>query len=96
MDQGQSEAAAKGGGEGKSWSGEKNRRLHQPNEGERKWDIQNHTNVKGRGGTLDQIIMKECNILLKMQLRPMTVSQMFLSQNSCCKIVVQYFFMVCV
>jgi hypothetical protein len=40
MDQGQSEAEAKGGGEGQSWRGEKNRRLHQPNEGERNWDIQ--------------------------------------------------------
>jgi hypothetical protein len=35
MDQGQPKAEAKGGGEGQSWGGEKNRRLHQQNEGER-------------------------------------------------------------
>ncbi len=40
MDQGQPEAEAKGGGEGQSWGGEKNRRLHQPNEGERNSDSQ--------------------------------------------------------
>ncbi len=65
MDQGQPEAAAQGGGEGQSWRWEKNRRLHQPNEGERNWDILNHANVKGRG-KFDQIIMKEFDILLKM------------------------------